>query len=142
MDNSPVVVEATYETSVQEIWKALTDNNVMKKWYFVLEEFKPQIGFQFQFQGGTETKTYTHLCEITEVIPNKKLSYTWKYEGYPGNSKVTFQLFPEGGKTKLKVIHEGLESFPSSADFAKENFKKGWTTIIGTNLKAFIEKES
>jgi len=142
MDNSPVVVEATYDASVQEIWKALTDNNQMKKWYFDLDEFKPEAGFQFQFQGGTETKTYTHLCEITEVIPEKKLSHTWNYKGYPGNSIVTFELFPVESKTRLRVTHEGIESFPSSPDFAKENFRTGWTAIIGTNLKAFVEKKS
>jgi uncharacterized protein YndB with AHSA1/START domain len=142
MDNSPVAVEATYYAPLQKVWKALTDNVEMKKWYFGLDEFKLQKGFQFQFQGGTETKTYTHLCEITEVIPGKKLSHTWKYDGYPGNSTVTFELFPEGEKTRLKVTHEGLETFPLSPDFAKENFRNGWTAIIGTNLKAFLEKGS
>ncbi len=142
MDNTPVVVEATYDASVQEIWNALTDNNEMKKWYFDLDGFKPETGFRFQFQGGTATKTYIHLCQITDVIPEKKLSYTWKYKGYPGNSMVTFELIPLEGKTRVRVTHEGIESFPSSPDFAKENFKTGWTTIIGTNLKSFVEKKS
>ena len=142
MESSPVIVEATYDASAQKVWKALTENNEMKKWYFNLDEFKPEVGFQFQFEGGTETKTYTHLCEITQVIPGRKISYTWKYKGYRGSSEVTFELFPEGEKTSLKVTHEGLESFPDSSDFAKESFKSGWTEIIGTNLKAFVEKES
>ena len=142
MDNFSVVVEATYDASFQKVWKALTDNAEMKKWYFDVDEFKPEKGFRFQFQGGTETKTYTHLCEITDVIPEKKLSHTWKYEGYPGSSSVTFELFPEGEKTRLKITHQGLETFPPSRDFSKENFRNGWTAIIGTNLKAFLEKGS
>jgi len=142
MNNSPVIVEAHCDARAEKIWQALTDNNEMKKWYFDLDEFKPEKGFQFQFQGGTETKTYTHLCEITEVVPYKKLSHTWGYEGYPGNSIVTFELFPEENKTRVKVTHEGLETFPSSPDFERENFRNGWTAIIGTNLKSFVEKES
>jgi len=140
MENSPVVVEATYNASVKDTWSALTDNSQMKKWYFQLDEFVPQKGFQFQFEGGTETHTYTHLCEITEVIPLKKISYSWKYKGYPGISFVVFELFAEGDKTKVRVTHVGLETFPASPDFDKENFRSGWTAIIGTNLKNFLEK--
>lgn len=142
MANTPVVVETTLNASPQKIWKALTDNNEMKKWYFNLDEFRPEAGFEFQFEGGTETKKYTHLCQITEVIPEMKLSHTWKYKGYPGSSKVTFELFPDGKSTRLKVTHEGLESFPAIPDFAKENFREGWTAIIGKNLKEFLKQKS
>jgi hypothetical protein len=41
----------------------------------------------------------------------------------------------------LKLTHEGLETFPASnTDFAKENFVAGWTHIVGTSLKEFVEK--
>jgi hypothetical protein len=51
-------------------------------------------------------------------------------------------LIPEGDKTRIKVTHEGLETFPPSPDFAKENFREGWNAIIATNLKKFVEKKS
>jgi uncharacterized protein YndB with AHSA1/START domain len=82
-----------------------------------------------------------HLCKITEVVIGKKLSYSWRYDGYEGNSFVTFELFPEGNKTRLKLTHKGLETFPiNNPDFAKENFIDGWTYITGTSLKEFLEK--
>ena len=57
-----------------------------------------------------------------------------------GNSFVTFELFVEGSKTRLKLTHEGLDTFPkSNPDLAKENFVEGWTSIIGTSLKKFLE---
>jgi uncharacterized protein YndB with AHSA1/START domain len=142
MENSPVTVEAIYEAPVTVVWQALTDNSEMRKWYFKLDEFKPEVGFRFQFEGGSENETFTHLCEITEIIPENKISYTWKYQGYPGSSEVTFQLIPQGDKTRIVLTHEGLETFPSSPAFAKENFREGWKMIIGTNLKNFVEKKS
>ncbi len=52
-----------------------------------------------------------------------------------------FQLFPEGEKTRLKLTHTGLETFPAiNPDFAKENFAQGWEHIIGKSLKEFLEK--
>jgi uncharacterized protein YndB with AHSA1/START domain len=107
-----------------------------------LAEFKPEIGFEFQFYGGTEEKSYLHLCKITDVVPNKKLTYSWKYDGFAGESFVTFELFPEGDKTRLRLTHEGLETFPADVpDLARKNFEQGWTEIIGTSLKEYLEKK-
>lgn len=142
MKNEPIVIERTYDAPIEKVWKAITDKGDMKKWYFDLAEFKPEVGFEFQFEGGPdEGPKYLHLCKITEVIPNKKLTYSWRYDGYEGNSYVTFELFEEGGKTRIKLTHSGLETFPANVpDFAKENFAKGWTDIIGRSLKEFVEK--
>ena len=143
MKTEPFVIERTFNAPVAKVWKAITDKNEMKQWYFDIAEFKPEVGFEFHFSAGDEEKTYLHLCKITEVIVGKKLSYSWRYDGYPGSSVVTFELFAEGNNTKLKLTHTGLETFPQdNPDFAVQNFAKGWTQIIGSSLPAFLEKET
>jgi uncharacterized protein YndB with AHSA1/START domain len=141
MTNAPFIIERTFNAPIGSVWKAITDKKDMKQWYFDLAEFKPEVGFEFQFLGGKDVQ-YLHLCKITEVIPGKKLTYSWRYDGYEGNSYVTFELFEEGaGKTRLKLTHRGLETFPkSNPDLAKENFAKGWTHIVNESLKEFLEK--
>ncbi len=140
MNQEPIIIEKTYDASIDKVWKAISDKNEMKKWYFDLAEFRPEVGFEFQFSGGpSPEKQYLHLCKITEVIINEKLSYTWRYEGYSGDSLVTFELFKEGDKTRLKLIHTGLESFPiNNPDFAKKNFAKGWNHLIGVALAVYL----
>jgi uncharacterized protein YndB with AHSA1/START domain len=114
----------------------------MKEWYFDIAEFKAEPGFEFQFQAGKDDKVFLHKCKITEVVPGRLLTYSWRYEGYEGNSFVTFELSGEGNKTKLKLTHTGLETFPqNNPDFARESFAQGWTYIIGTSLPVFVEKE-
>lgn len=141
MNNEPFVIERTYNAPVERVWKALTDKQQMKQWYFDLSEFKPEVGFEFTFDGGSEEKTYKHLCKVLEVIPNKKLSYSWRYKDYEGNSVVSWELFDEGDKTRLRLTHTGLETFPQvSKDFARESFAQGWTYIAGTSLKNYLEK--
>jgi uncharacterized protein YndB with AHSA1/START domain len=138
----PFVIERIYDAPVPRVWKAITDKDEMKQWYFDLAEFRPEIGFEFQFLAGKDDVKYLHLCKITEVIPQKKLTYSWRYDGYAGISYVTFELSSEGNKTRLKLTHTGLESFPEeNPDFAKENFAGGWNQIIGTSLKEFVEKK-
>lgn len=140
MNNEPLQFERTYKAPVQKVWKALTDRDEMKKWYFDLAEFKPEVGFEFTFTGGTPEKQYLHLCRITEVVPEHKLAYTWRYDGYTGNSLVTFELFAEGEETRLVLTHAGLDTFPADEPgFNINNFKEGWTYITGTSLKNYLE---
>jgi uncharacterized protein YndB with AHSA1/START domain len=141
MNNTPIVIESAYNVPVERVWKAITDKDQMKQWYFNLAEFRPVAGFEFRFAapGKEENKEFVHICVVTEVITGKKLQYSWRYEGFEGNSSVTFELFAEGDKTRLKLTHEGLESFPATSDFARENFKEGWTYIVHTLLKNFLE---
>jgi uncharacterized protein YndB with AHSA1/START domain len=139
--DEPLVVEHTFDAPVALVWKALTDKNDIKHWSFDIREFEPRVGFEFQFHAGKEEIKYLHRCKITEAIPNKRLAYTWRYEGYTGDSLVTFELFPEGRRTRLRLTHEGLESFPKLPAFAKANFSAGWTLLVGSSLKTFVETQ-
>lgn len=136
----PFVIERIFDAPVEKVWQAITNKKDMKHWYFDIKEFKAEIGFEFDFHAGNGQVDYHHLCKVVEVVLHKKLTYTWRYDGYEGNSLVTFELFPEGNKTRLRLKHEGLETFPKLPDFAKKNFEEGWTTIIGKSLKEFVEK--
>lgn len=141
MNNQPIVLEKTFNAPVSRVWQAITDKDEMKKWYFDIAEFKAEKGFRFEFTAGDENGTqYLHLCEITEVVPEKKLTYSWRYDNFAGNSLVTFELFEQGDKTLLKLTHEGIETFPhDNPDFAESNFSQGWNQIINTSLKEYLE---
>jgi len=136
-----VIVERTLNAPVANVWKALTDVDQMREWYFALEDFKPEVGFEFDFIVEHEGNSYHHLCRITEVVPQKRIAYTWRYKGEPGDSLVTIELSPDGAKTRLKLTHAGLETFPKTPAYARKNFEQGWTAIIGTELKQFVEKK-
>jgi len=143
MNNEIIRLERLFNAPIANVWTAITNKDEMKAWYFDLAEFKPEVGFTFQFTGGpSKEEQYLHLCEITEVIPQKKLTYSWRYDGYPGISFVSFELFAEGDKTLLRLTHTGIGSFPETATnaFAISNFKAGWDAIINISLKNYLEK--
>ena len=95
MENNPLVIERIIHAPAAAIWSALTDPDEMKEWYFDIPDFRAEVGFQFQFSAGEgQDKSYVHLCEVLEVVPETKLSYSWRYEGYGGNSILTFELTP------------------------------------------------
>jgi uncharacterized protein YndB with AHSA1/START domain len=141
MTSDPIVVETVVNAPASIVWQALTNKAKMKEWYFDLEAFKPEEGFTFQFYGGTEERQYLHLCKVVEAIPEKKISHTWMYENVPTQTKVTWELTGEDNSTSIRLIHEGVEGFPAdNRDFAKENFVAGWTHIVKTALKDYVEK--
>ena len=133
-------MERHFDTTPEKIWKAITDSNEMKKWYFDLPCFKAEVGYEFSFEGGPPEHTYLHLCKVTEMIPGKKLTYSWRYDGYEGISFVTFELFGEGKKTKLKLTHRGLDTFAvnNNPHFDAKNFEAGWNSIVETSLKNYL----
>ena len=81
------------------------------------------------------------ITSVAGVVPQKKIAYTWRYKGEPGDSLVTIELFPEDDKTRLKLTHEGLETFPKTPAYARKNFEAGWTAIAD-ELKKFVEGRS
>lgn len=137
-NSAPLVVERTFDAPVQRVWEAMTNVNNIGRWFFDLKEFKPEVGFKFEFTVQHEGFTYRHLCQVTDVIPQKRLAYTWRYDCYEGDSLVTFELVAEGDKTRLKLTHDGLETFPETPQFVRKNFMQGWTFISGA-LKDFAE---
>jgi uncharacterized protein YndB with AHSA1/START domain len=140
MTSAPFMIEQSYPVPVEKVWKAISSNDQLKQWYFDIADFQPKVGFNFRFLGEKDGRKFVHLCEVTEVIPYKKLSYSWRYEGIEGSSVVRFELFEDGECTRLRLTHEGLESFPQNDDFRKENFEQGWTEITGNLLRSHLEK--
>lgn len=141
MTTAPFTIERTYNAPIAKVWEAITNKDMMKEWYFDLEEFRAEVGFEFRFQGqGEGCDQYTHKCVVLEVEPLKKLSYSWQYVGYEGYSVVSFELTSKEDGTHLKLTHTGLESFPqNNPDLSKEGFAGGWTQLIGESLTNQLE---
>ena len=138
---TPIVIERTYDAPIEAVWKAITDLDQMKQWYMpALKSFEPEVGFETQFSIPQEGQDFNHLWKVTEVVPGRTISYTWRYEGYPGDSSVTFELTPGENKTKLRLTHKGLETFhpEKNPGLARGNFYQGWTSL-GTLLEQFLE---
>lgn len=76
------------------------------------------------------------------MVEGQTLAHSWSYKDYPGSSEVTFDLFENGNKTRLRVTQTGLESFPDHPHFKRERFELGWDNLLGQNLKHLLESSS
>ena len=111
------------------VWEYLTKSELMEQW-LMKNDFLPVIGHDFQFR----TKAIPKLnfdgivyCKVLEIIPLKKLSYSWK--GGPGDGKieldsiVEWTLQPKEKGTELHLKHTGFKE----ADFTMYSaMNDGW----------------
>ena len=112
----------------------------MRKWYFEdILAFKPEVGFETQFLVQSGGRDFKHNWKVTDVVTGEKIAYNWKYDGYPGDSFVVFELFEEGNSTKLKLTHTVRESFPRDIpEFQRESGIQGWKFFIKKRLKEYL----
>ena len=62
------------------VWEYLTNSELMELW-LMKNDFKPIVGHEFQFKTNPmpgfdfDGNIY---CKVLEIVPNKKLIYSWK----------------------------------------------------------------
>jgi uncharacterized protein YndB with AHSA1/START domain len=141
-DDEPVIVEQVLSATLDRVWKSITSIDQMRQWYFEnIPSFKPEVGFQTQFNVRSQERDFLHLWKVTEVAPGRRIVYNWKFDGYPGDSYVEFELFEQGKSTRLRLTARVTESFPEGIpEFERESCTAGWEYFIQQRLKGFLEK--
>jgi len=136
----PIVVVETFNTSVDEVWKAITDLEQMLQWYFPnIPDFKAEVGFETQFLIQNEGRNFTHIWKVKEVIPQKMIGYSWNFEEYPGEGYSTFELEKKEEKTQLTIKSHTIKEFPSDIpEFKRESGQAGWDYLIKQSLANFL----
>lgn len=141
IDEAPVIVEETFAVPVATAWTAITDINEMRQWYFEnIPSFEAKVGFETQFDVPCGDRNFPHVWRVTAVEPLKLLRYDWRFEGYDGDSFVTFELLPQDdGTTVVRLTHKVRESFPDDIpEFKRESCEGGWTYFIKDRLKEYL----
>ena len=141
-DTDPVVVEATYEATVADVWKAITDEDQMRQWFFAeMQEFRPETGFATKFTVHYDGSDYVHDWRITEVVPEKQIRCAWRYDGIPGASTVTWEPSETDAGTQLTLTHEIEEAFPEDDPaFSREACLGGWDWFLRQSLQSFLQE--
>ncbi len=114
-----------FNQSPQEVWEYLTKPELLEQW-LMKSDFQPIPGHKFCF---TSPHGMEHYCEVLEIKPFTKLSYSWQRksakDGKPFNSKVLWTLIPKEGGTELQLVHNG---FAALEDYTQHN--KGWAMLV------------
>lgn len=143
VSEAPVTVTKTFQCSATTLWQALSDDTQMRSWYFGnILEFEPQLGFKTQFVIENEGRVFTHCWEVTEALPNEKLSYKWSYAEYAGEAIIHF-LLSGSSPTQLVVTMEVTADFPDDIpEFDRDSCQGGWNYFIDESLAKYLQHDS
>src|SRR5260221_7069986 len=100
-----VSLEIIYPCPPHRVWEALIDSRALAEW-LMPNTFQPLLGHQFQFVGPQEESSAQVIeCEVTELEPPLRLSYTWQEPDSSRPSIVTWVLEPVARGTRLRLTH-------------------------------------
>ena len=127
-----VISEVHVSCGVDRVWNALTRVDEMVQWFFPqIPEFKAEQGFTTCFTVYSNERKFVHQWTVRRAIPHKQLILRWQYPEFTGDSAVSFTLFESEGRVCVRVVHEGVLSFPQEVEeFHPESCKKGWDYFL------------
>ena len=142
MNTQPVVVEQWFAVEPDVVWRAITDPDSMRRWYFApIEEFRAEVGFNTEFDIESGGRTFRHQWHVTEVVPGSGITYIWRFEGFSGVGSTEWVLTGIDGGTKLVLISNVIESFPQDIpEFTRESSQAGWEYLIQQSLPDFLNR--
>jgi uncharacterized protein YndB with AHSA1/START domain len=136
-----VRVHETINAPVDKVWDALTNPEMVKQYFFGTNQQSDwKKGSDITWTGEWDGKTYQDKGKIIDVIPNKKLQYTYLSsmsgkEDKPENyATVSIELSGDNNHTELKLEQSGSDS-EQGRDHSAEN----WKMILG-EMKKLVEK--
>ena len=71
-------------------------------------------------------------CKVLEIVPEKKLVYSWASAHIPIKTLATITLTPEKHQTRLVLVHSGWDALPPSEQEAARPFNQGWDEHLKT----------
>jgi uncharacterized protein YndB with AHSA1/START domain len=131
----------TIKSSPEAVFKALTQADELMRWFPTRVESDPRPGgkFKFTWEFANASENGSQQGEYVEVLPNKKLSYTWTAESTPTTpTLVTFNLTEAGGQTTVELDHSSIQE---GADQEKlHNMHANQWGFFMMNLKSYLEE--
>jgi uncharacterized protein YndB with AHSA1/START domain len=124
-----------YPVAPEKVWRAWTDAEAVKRWWgpgpgepVSLAELDVRVGGRFRIVfGGPDGKMHECAGVYKEVVPNRKLVFTWHWpNSTPERVSVVTIVFKEvNGETDLLFKHEQLFD-----EKARDDHKRGWSASL------------
>jgi uncharacterized protein YndB with AHSA1/START domain/ADP-ribose pyrophosphatase YjhB (NUDIX family) len=131
---TPIIKKISISAPASKVWEALTNSTKLSQWITMPNDINPAIGNEFTFEAESRDEwgdwDRKIRCRITELIPNKKIVYTWASELIKGETLVSFELVESKGQTELTLTHSGWENLSESQEMWRERYAKGWRDLL------------
>ena len=124
-----------YPVAPEKVWRAWTDPEALKKWWgptpgeaVSLAELDVRVGGRFRIIfGGAEGREHECAGVYKEVVPNRKLVFTWTWPNSTPEreSLVTIVFRSASWGTELIFKHEQFID-----ETVRDNHQRGWSAAF------------
>jgi uncharacterized protein YndB with AHSA1/START domain len=129
-----IQIDHLYDHPPAAVWRFLTDPVLHAKWW-AAGDVRPVVGHRFELDMGQWGK---QACEVVAVEPEKLLRYRFATNSL--DTLITWELFAEGDRTRLRLTHEGFDLDSPMGRQALEGMGKGWPGLLARIAKLLGER--
>ncbi|MGH8673041.1 MAG: SRPBCC family protein [Burkholderiales bacterium] len=141
-ESPSLTLDRFYPVAPEKVWRAWTDAEAIKRWWgpgghdpVSHAELDVRVGGRFRIVfGGPGGKDHEVQGIYKEVVPNRKLVFTWTWPNSTPErvSLVTVLLNAVAGGTQLEFLHE--RHFDETV---RDNHRQGWSESFA-KLERFL----
>ena len=128
-----LALERSYPVGPEKVWRAWTDPEALKRWWgpkavgdqVSLAQLDVRVGGRFRIVfGGPDGKAHECAGIYREVVPNRKLVFTWTWPNSTPEreSLVTITFRATQGGTELVFLHEQFFD-----EKVRDDHQRGWS---------------
>jgi uncharacterized protein YndB with AHSA1/START domain len=114
--------EIVIDAPVAEVWRHITDPQKLAGW-LMPNDFAPTVGRGFTLDCELQGRI---ACVLLELVPHKKLVYSFHSRETRVETLVTITLAAERGSTRLTLVHSGWDKLPPADQGIADGFENGW----------------
>ena len=132
-DDIYLTLNRVINAPVETVYAAWTDPEVLRQWLAPGDAGVTRavadlvVGGTFLIEmRGVDGRRYVVRGVYREIVPNRRLVHTWRWEGSDVESLVTVEFEPQSaGKTRLTLTHS---LFTQEQD--RDKHERGWTGCL------------
>jgi uncharacterized protein YndB with AHSA1/START domain len=118
--------EIVIEAPVAKVWEHITDPNKIAGW-LMPNDFEATVGKTFFLECEHQGKMW---CVVKEIVPSKKIVYSFQPKTMKVPTLVTITLAQEGKATLVTLVHSGWEALPPEEQGTADSYGSGWGALL------------
>jgi uncharacterized protein YndB with AHSA1/START domain len=141
MANHTATVDVDISAAPAQVWEALTDPNVIRKYFFGAEvDSTWEPGTPITWSGEYDGQSYQDKGEVLECVPGQRLRMTHfsplsGQEDKPENyHHLTYEITDHGDHTHLSLKQDN-----NADEAARDASQKNWVFVLN-GLKECVER--
>ncbi|HEY0156907.1 MAG TPA: SRPBCC domain-containing protein [Thermoanaerobaculia bacterium] len=130
-DEKKVIAELTINASPEEVWRAISEGEEIKRWFTLDARVTPGEGgaVWMSFGEGMDWEVPIRIWE-----PNRHLGTV---DPAPSTLAVDYYIEARGGETVLRIVHSGFAA--DAWDDELDTLNSGWRAFLA-GLKNYLER--